>query len=421
MSTPSYDAEKYTAPAGPKRAVAKTFDLWSSTTIPNISISGGGCAYCSIYNDISLYNPDGWGVSIGECVSIMAVENVSINDGRPYNALEMIAQLRAFSINSCGEIEKIGPQEEKYWDLDCPPCSLGYDEIYNDSHELEISDPRCVSYDQMVGVSLGMDYDCPPSLKILYKTRAIELNACGEIDSISPVTLHEKSVDLEDKSYFTGSVDVVVDTKQELDNDGGVTSSLNCSTDQHVDEYNGGSHSHDFTLDVITTTFTLTTFIKTRTLTYECGRLELVSAESGWLSRGNDVWNTQTIGCSGGGGGNPPPPQDVCDCDPGVEELWLVLEWVDGMGFTQSVSFHMQWNGYPDCTFTSTDPNENITMVFDNDMQVMSWTLQGLTPSDSDGVWDDNIVCQLNGGVFLDLSDPNMTTQVWISINDPGI
>jgi len=415
VSTPSYDAEKYTAPAGSKRAVAKTFDLWSSTTIPNISISGGGCAYCSVYNDISLYNPHGWGVSLGECVSIMALENVSINDSRPYGALEMIAQLRAFSINSCGEIEKIGPQEEKYWDLDCAPCSI-YEEIYDDTHQVSIGDARCVKYDQVVDVSIGMDYDCPSALKLIYKLRAVELNACGEIESVSPTTEYEKTVDLEDKSFHSGSVTVVTDSKTELTNDGGVSSSLTCSTDEHYGN-NGGSHSHDFTLDVTTTTYTQTSYQRTKTFVFECGRLLSVSAESGWSSTNSETWTTQSIGCSGGGGGN--PPAEECDCDPNVQTIYLDLIEPDAIdpinGMPIYTQIELNWQGHPNCKYESADGSVSITFDSNANGMIGAWILS-LTPSQTAGIWSEDIECGfLIGSTFYDSDDPNGITEAAIS------
>jgi len=414
------------------------FSGWSSST------GGGGsgleCPECSIYRPVSIAS--GWtagdkislgAISLGtislynrsNCVSVMALENVSINDGRPYNALEMIAQLRAFSINSCGEIDAIGPQEEKYFDLDCPPCtSLGYDDLYSDTHQVSLGDARCISFDQMVDISLGVDYDCPSSLKILYKTRAVELNACGEIDSISPVTTHEKSVDLEDQSYFTGSVDFVTDTKQELDNDGGVSSSLNCSTDEHYGS-GGNSHSHDFTLSVTTTTFTLTTFVKTKTLTFDCGRLELVSAESGWISKGSESWTSQSISCSGGGGGNGGNGgDDECECDPGYSTIWLYLYEPDNLdplnGTGTYTSIEMTWLGYPDCYYEAAD-GSGYTLSWDSTANGGSgaWILS-LTPSHTAGNWDQNVVCDpFIGGFFYDQDDANGLTYVEIYDHDP--
>jgi hypothetical protein len=403
----SYRADKYTAPAGAKRAVAKTFDLWSSTTMPNVSISGEGCAYCSVYNDISLYNPHGWGVSVGECVSIMALENVSINDGRPYSALEMIAQLRAYSINSCGEVEKIGPQEEKYWDLNCAPCSI-YEEIYDDTHQVSIGDARCVKYDQVVDVSIGMDYDCPSALKLIYKLRAVELNACGEIESVSPTTEHEKTVDLEDKSFHSGSVTVVTNSKTELTNDGGVSSSLTCSTDEQA------SHSHGFTLDVTTTTYTLTSYQRTKTFVFECGRLLSVSAESGWSSTNSETWTTQTIGCSGGD-----PPSGECPCDPGVQTIYLDLVEPDTMDplnnpptYTQ---IELNWTGYPSCTYVSADGSVSLTFDVNANGMNGAWILT-LTPSGTAGIWNEDIGCSyLFGGVFYDSDDPNGITEATVS------
>lgn len=411
----SYRAEKYTAPAGAKRAVDKTYDLWSSTTMPNVSISGGGCAYCSVYNDISLYNPDGWGVSIGECVSVMSVENVSINDSRPYGALEMISQLRAYSINSCGEVEKIGPIEEKYWDLNCPPCSI-YEEIYADDHQVSIGDARCVKYDQVVGVSIAVDYDCPSALKLIYKLRAVELNACGEIESISKTTEHEKTVDLEDKSFHTGSVTIVTNSKTELTNDGGVSSTLNCSTDEHYGN-NGGSHSHDFTLDVTTTTYTQTSYQRTKTFVFECGRLLSVSTESGWSSTNTETWTTQSIGCSGGGGGNPPPEQ--CDCDPGVQTIYLDLIEPDAMdpvnGMPVYTQIELNWQGHPNCTYVSADGTVTITFDPNANGMIGAWILS-LTPSQSAGLWSEDIECGfLIGSTFYDSDDPNGITEAAIS------
>ncbi|MAT87251.1 MAG: hypothetical protein CL532_01690 [Aestuariivita sp.] len=424
MSTPSYKAEKYTAPTGGKRAVDKTFDFWSSTTMPNVSISGGGCAYCSVYQPVSI---SGWTagdpVSLGSsiynesnCISIMSVENVSINDGRPSSALEMIAKLRAFSINSCGEIEKIGPQEEKYWDLDCAPCSLGYDDFYNSTQQVSLGDARCVRFHPVVDVSLGMDYDCPSTLKVFYKTRAVELNACGEIDSISPVSIYERSIDLEDKSFHSGSVTIVTDTKTELDDDGGVSSSLSCSTDEHYGN-NGGSHSHDFTLDVTTTTYTQTSYQKTRTYVFECGRLLSVSAESGWSSTNTETWTTQSIGCSGGGGGNPPPEQ--CDCDPGVQTIYLDLIEPDGMdpvnGMPIYTQIELNWQGHPNCTYVSADGTVTITFDPNANGMIGAWILS-LTPSQSAGLWSEDIECGfLIGSTFYDSDDPNGITEAAIS------
>ncbi len=421
MTTPSYQAAKYTAPAGAKRAVDKTYDLWSSTTIPNISISGGGCAYCSLYNDISLYNPDGWSVSLGECVSVMSVENISINDGRPYGALEMISQLRAYSINSCGEVEKIGPIEEKYWDLNCPPCSI-YEEIYDDTHQVSIGDARCVKYDQVVDVSIAMDYDCPSALKLIYKLRAVELNACGEVESVSPTTAHEKTVDLEDKSFHSGSVTIVTDSKTELTNDGGVSSSLNCSTDEHYGN-NGNSHSHDFTLDVTTTTYTQTSYQKTKTFVFECGRLLSVSAESGWVSTNSETWTTQSIGCRGGGGGGGNPPPDECDCDPGYPTIWLSENWIDSQGFTQSASIEMTWLGYPDCYYVAADGSGVATLTWDANANGMAgaWILNYAPSDGTAGTWDENVTpcTNLIGGYIYDTSVPNVDTYVEILDYDP--
>jgi hypothetical protein len=402
------------------------FSGWSSS-----SGGGGGggseCPECSIYQPVSL---GGWAASdpvslgavslgtvslygISDCVSIMSVEHVSIHDGRPYNALEMIAKLRAYSINSCGEIDAIGPQEEISWDFDCAPCSLGYDEMYDDEHQVSLGDARCVSYDQMVDVSIGVSIGCPNALRLLYKTRAIELNSCGEIDSVSEVTEHAQLVQLDDQSYYDGDVTVVTDTKTELTSDSGEESSITCTTAEYYDGYTGDYHSHEFTLDVMTITYTKISYKKTKTFTFVCGRLDSVSEETDWVSTNTETWTTQSISCSGGN----QTPQ--CDCDPNVSSITLELIEPHSMdpqnGQPIYTTITLDWLGYPDCTYESSDGSVNLT--FDPNANGMngSWVL-ALTPNNTAGLWNQDIDCgSLIGAVFFDSDDPFGITEASIT------